>query len=409
MKNNILITIILFLTFSVNAQSLEDYLKEATKNSPELKSKNYSYLSAVEKVNEVGSLPNTTIKAGYFVQEAETRVGAQKAKLSVSQMMPWFGTLNAKKESASFMSDAKLNSIDLAKRKLDLNVKTSFYQLYELKETVSILKENLAILNTLEKLALNELENNRSSMVDVLKIKMEINSLNDKLSTASEKFGAKKIGFNLLLNRDENLAINILDTLIIREIDHLWDKNAIQQNPKLLQLDNLNSALKKSELATKKAGLPTVGIGLDYVFVENRAVENLLDNGKDIVMPMLTVSVPLFSKKFSSKQKQLKLEQKAIETTKEEATNQLFTLYEKTMANMKSAKVSVKTQTANIDQANQAEKVLMAAYQTAKMDFEQLLEIQQLKLKFQLKKINALTKYALQKSTLEFLTKDDKK
>jgi len=76
---------------------------------------------------------------------------------------------------------------------------------------------------------------------------------------------------------------------------------------------------------------------------------------------------------------------------------------------MKSAKVSVKTQTANIDQANQAEKVLMAAYQTAKMDFEQLLEIQQLKLKFQLKKINALTKYALQKSTLEFLTKDDKK
>ena len=409
MKNNILITIILFLTFSVNAQSLEDYLKEATKNSPELKSKNYSYLSAVEKINEVGSLPNTTIKAGYFVQEAETRVGAQKAKLSVSQMMPWFGTLEAKKESASFMSDAKLNSIDLAKRKLDLNVKTSFYQLYELKETSSILKENLTILRTLEKLSLNELENNRSSMVDVLKIKMEINSLNDKLSTVLEKINAKKIGFNLLLNRDENLAINILDTLIIREIDHLWDKNAIQQNPKLLQLDNLNSALKKSELATKKAGLPTVGIGLDYVFVENRAVENLLDNGKDIVMPMVTLSVPLFSKKFSSKQKQLKLEQKAIETTKEETTNQLLSLYEKTMANLTNAKVSVKTQSANIDQANQAEKVLMAAYQTAKMDFEQLLVIQQLKLKFQLKKINALTKYALQKSKLEFLTKDDKK
>lgn len=407
MKNNILITIILFLTFSVNAQSLDDYLKEATKNSPELKSKNYSYLSAVEKVNEVGSLPNTTIKAGYFVQEAETRVGAQKAKLSVSQMMPWFGTLEAKKESASFMSDAKLNNVDLAKRKLDLNVKTSFYQLYELKETSFILKENLTILKTLEKLALNELENNRSSMVDVLKIKMEINALNDKLSTVSEKFNAKKIGFNLLLNRDENLVIKILDTLIINEIDHLWDKNDLQKNPKLLQLDNLNSALKKSEIATKKAGLPTIGIGLDYVFVENRAVENLLDNGKDIIMPMVTVSVPLFSKKFSSKQKQLKLEQKAIETTKVATTNQLLSLYEKTMANLKNAKVSVKTQAANIDQANQAQKVLLAAYQTAKMDFEQLLEVQQLKLKFQLKKINALKEFALQTSMLEFLTKDN--
>jgi len=41
------------------------------------------------------------------------------------------------------------------------------------------------------------------------------------------------------------------------------------------------------------------------------------------------------------------------------------------------------------------------------MDFEQLLEVQQLKLKFQLKKINALKEFALQKSMLEFLTKNN--
>jgi len=121
-------------------------------------------------------------------------------------------------------------------------------------------------------------------------------------------------------------------------------------------------------------------------------------------MPMVTVSVPLFSKKYSSKQKQLKLEQKAVETIKVATRNQLVTLYEETMANLKNAEASIKTQQDNIAQAAQAQKVLLVAYETSKIDFEQLLEIQQLKLKFQLKMVTSEKEYAIQKSTLEFLT-----
>lgn len=112
-------------------------------------------------------------------------------------------------------------------------------------------------------------------------------------------------------------------------------------------------------MATKKSGLPTIGVGLDYVFVENRAIENLVNNGKDIVMPMVSVSVPLFSKKYSSKQKQFQLEQKAIETTKEETSNQLLTLFEKAVSNTKNAKASINTQTENIKQADQAQKSIV--------------------------------------------------
>ncbi len=113
----------LYLTNSSYAQTLQDYLLEAEKNSLELQSKQYSYQSALEKVNEVGSVANATIGVGYFVQEAETRVGAQKAKLSISQTLPWFGTLSAKKESVSHLAKAQLNTIDLTKRALFLEVK----------------------------------------------------------------------------------------------------------------------------------------------------------------------------------------------------------------------------------------------------------------------------------------------
>jgi outer membrane protein TolC len=285
-------------------------------------------------------------------------------------------------------------------------VKTTYFELFELNQKEQLLVENIEILKTFESLALNELENNRSTMVDVLKIRMEKNELLNQLSTVQENLSAKKIAFNLLLNRDEKSTVLVVENVnIIYSED--FNKEQISDNPKLLQLENLKNASEKSELATKKEGLPTIGIGLDYGFIENRAVENLADNGKDIVMPMVTVSFPLFSKKYSSKQKQLQLEQKAIETTKVNTYNQLQTVFENAKSKLSNSKVSIATQIKNINEAESAKKVLLAAYETSKIDFEQLLEIQQLQLKFQLKKVISEKEYEIQKSTLEFLTKDN--
>ena len=279
-----------------------------------------------------------------------------------------------------------------------------YFDLFELKARENILNENLEILKTFEKLSLNELENNRTSMVDVLKIKMEINELENNLNTIIENDKAKKIAFNLLLNRDENITVNVLDSLYFQEGNDLFQKELISKNPKLLQLDNLKSSLEKSELAVKNESYPQIGIGLDYVFVENRIIDTPIDNGKDIIMPTLTVSVPIFSKKYNSKQKQLKLEQKVIESTKVNVINQLRSSFENSISKLNSAKASILTQIENINEAERINKVLLAGYQTSKIDFEQLLEVQQLKLKFELNKVAAEKEYAVQKATLEFLT-----
>ncbi len=406
MKHKLLITVFLFIGLLTKAQSLQDYLNLASENNPELQAIQYRYESALEKVVEVGSLPNTTISVGYFANEVETRVGAQKAKITATQMLPWFGTLNAKEESAKFMAAAQLNNYDFAKRELFLEVKSAYFELFELSEKEHLILENIEILKTFESLALNALENNRSTMVDVLKIRMEKNELLNQLSSIQEIYSAKKIAFNLLLNSHEKSEILIIKNAIILNSED-FKKEQVSNNPKMLQLDNLKNAVEKSELATKKEGLPTIGIGLDYGFIEKRAIDNLTDNGKDIIMPMVSVSFPLFSKKYSSKQKQLQLEQKAIETTQVNTLNQLHTIFENSKSKLANSKVSIATQIKNISEAESAKKLLLAAYETSKIDFEQLLEIQQLQLKFQLKKVISEKEYAIQKSTLEFLTKEN--
>lgn len=404
MKHSFIYIIACFLVVHIcNGQTLADYLAEAEKNSSEILAKQLQYESALEKVNEVGSLPNTQLGVGVFAQAVETRVGPQRARFSASQKIPWFGTLSAKKENARLLANAKESEIDFLKRQLSLNVKIAYYNLYELQQKLKITAQHVEILDTYEKLALNELENNRTNMVDVLHIKMKKNSLQQQFQAILEDIQTQKAQFNLLLNKPITTEVLQLDSLQIAQTTLFTTVETVANHPKLQQLDAQVIALQQSEVVAKKEGNPTIGFGLDYVMVAERSGIALPDNGKDIIMPMVSVSIPLFNKRHVSKQKQLQLEQEALIQTKTTVKNQLLIAFEQAKNKLKNATESMKTQEENSTQADQAKEVILAAYQTAKMDFEQLLALDQLKLGFELQKVKDFNTFLTNIAIIEFL------
>lgn len=397
-----LVGVLILVNTAAMGQDLEAYVNIALKNSPKLQAKQLTYESSLEAVSEVGSIPNTTIGGGYFVQEAETRVGPQRAKLSASQMFPWFGTLKAKKQASGALAESDRFELGSTTRDITLKVKQAYYKLYEKKASIEIIEENLNILKTYEELALNELENNRTTMVDVLKIRIQINELKNQKEVVNEELVSDIKGFNLLLNRSILEEVKIVDTLKVTQ--EVFSKENLIDNPKLLKIEAMKEATAQSELAATKENAPSIGVGLDYVFVDERDMV-MPDNGKDIVMPMVNLSIPLFSKKFTSKRKQLQLQQEALANTKIDAENELETLFEDNLAALNNAKRTISTQTENVHQAKQAEQVILTTYQTGTIDFEQVLEVQQLILKYQLSTLQALTAYHNSKAALESLTK----
>ena len=90
-----------------------------------------------------------------------------------------------------------------------------------------------------------------------------------------------------------------------------------------------------------------IGFGLDYIAVSERPNMNFSDNGKDIVMPMVSLSIPIFNNKYKSQTKQNKLQQQEIEFQKLERFNTLETLLDKAINDRMSSRISYKTQTKN--------------------------------------------------------------
>ena len=102
-----LAVILILCVFGVKSQSLDDYLIEAAENNPGLKSSYYEFEAALQKTAQVKALPDPVLSFGYFVSPVETRVGPQRAKFSLVQMFPWFGSNGTRRDVSEFNAQAK--------------------------------------------------------------------------------------------------------------------------------------------------------------------------------------------------------------------------------------------------------------------------------------------------------------
>ncbi|QXP73698.1 TolC family protein [Tenacibaculum sp. AHE15PA] len=393
-----------FFVLNTQSQELETYINKALDNNPEIQKFELQYSIASEKVNEVNTLPNTEFGVGYFISEPETRTGVQRFKISAKQMMPWFGSITVRENYVSTLADVKFEDIVIAKRRLISSVSQSYYTLYANKAKQSILIENIKLLKTYETLALTSVEVGKASVVDVLRLQMRQNEMQQLLEILKQQFLAEQTKFNKLLNQDKAIKINVINKLNLPSEDFEINSKNLALHPELLKYDKLYQSIEKSELLNQKESSPMIGFGLDYINVEKRTDMNFNDNGKDIIMPMVSISIPIFNKKYKSKSKQNKLQQQEIATQKQERFNSLETILDKALKDRISARISHKTQTKNLKQAKNAETILVRSYETGTINFKDVLDIQELQLKFQINQIESIKKYYLQTTIINYLT-----
>ena len=394
----------ILFTLKGNAQQLENLIDEALANNPEIQKFELQYKRVSEKVNEVNTIPNTEFGVGYFISEPETRTGAQRFKVSAKQMLPWFGTITSRENYVSSLADAKYEDIVIAKRKLMASVSQSYYKLYANITKQDILSENIKLLETYETMALTSVEVGKASAVDVLRLQIRQNELQQVKDVLKQQFLAEQTTFNNLLNRENDIEVNVVEDLLIPKEDFETTTENLALHPELLKYDKLFTSIEQSELLNQKESSPMIGFGLDYINVTERPDLNFSDNGKDVIMPMVSVSIPIFNKKYKSISKQNELEQQEILSQKQERLNTLETLLDKAIKERVSARISHNTALKNIKQAKDAEQILIKSYETGTIDFNDVLDIQELQLKFQIGQIESVKNYYVQSTIINYLT-----
>ena len=400
MKNKIkILSLFLLLSLTGIAQdkkeNLDEYLKIAAENNPGLNATFNEYMAAMEKVPQVGALPDPQFAFAYFAQPVETRVGPQNWKFNLAQSFPWFGLLTAKEDVATEMAKAKFEQFENKKSNLFFEVKTTFYNYYFIEKAIEITKNNMEILQVFKRLSLVKIEAGKASIVDELRVELELNDLENQLALFVDTKEVLQVNFNNLLNREIAKNIAIPDTLWQDKLP--LDKQALLEdiynsNHELKSIDHkLNAFLNQEEVA-KKEGLPKFNIGLGYTVVSQNSGSTFSDNGKDaILFPSVGIKIPLFRKKYKALIKEAQYFQEAETSRKEDKKNTLNTVYENAYKNFNDGNRRIHLNKRQSEIAKKVLDVLMTSYSTDSKDFEEILRIERQLLKYELAYQKALT------------------
>jgi cobalt-zinc-cadmium efflux system outer membrane protein len=387
------------------AQSPDDYFQIAAENNPGLQALYKEYEAALQKVPQVNALPDPEFSFGYFISPVETRIGPQRAKFSLSQMLPWFGTLKAQGDAASLMAESKFQQFIDARNKLYFRVASAYYPLVELQEWIRIEQENIRILESYKIIANQKFKNGNGSMVDVLRVDIMLKDAQSNLSILIKKEKPITSTFNKLLNKPENEVVTISDTLTTNSLQPGFRQDSlIADNPRFKALVLRLQASEAAENAAQKQGLPKLGIGLDYVVVGKRSDISTADNGKDAFMPMVSLSIPIFRGKYNASVKEARLMQESYALQKEETINTLVSDYEVAWFEVQQQEELLSLYEKQVQLSEQSLNLLFTSYGNSGKEFEEVLRMQQQLLKYQKMKATALTQYQIAVAKINYLT-----
>lgn len=394
------------LAFSVKAQSLDDYLRLAETNNPAIQAKRAEFEAAMQRIPQVSSLPDPELSASAFGQMMETRVGQQQARLSLSQMFPWFGTLAAQKHAAALAAEAAYQSYLNAQNELFFNVRSAYYPLYELQQIIAVRRRNLELLETMKRLATTSFRNGNGKLVDALQVDVMVNEIETEIAILELKGKPLTAAFNALLNRPADAEVIVPDAFDQQSFNAVRD-SVFANNPKVTELEFRLEAAKASEFAAVKQGMPKMGIGFEYIIIEERPGMDFPDNGRDAYMPMVTMSLPVFRKKYRAAVEEAKYRQEAFALMKTASLNQLTSEYEMAVFERTRAETELDLYNRQVVETQRVIDLMRSEYENTGADFETILRLQQALLMYETKRIAAMTAWHLANAKLIYVTAND--
>src|SRR5690606_31829667 len=129
-------------------------------------------------------------------------------------------------------------------------------------------------------------------------------------------------------NRDTDETIAVADTLpdTPLSIDRLALLDSISQNnPMLKMLDAEEGAYGAQLKMARLMGRPMFGAGVNYMAFSPRTGDGMSMGGMDMVMPMVSVTIPIYRKKYKAMSREAELNQQAAGQRRESMANQLTT------------------------------------------------------------------------------------
>jgi len=164
----------------------------------------------------------------------------------------------------------------------------------------------------------------------------------------------------------------------------------MKNNPMLSMIDLEKQSYEAMSEKAGKMGYPMVGLGLDYSVMGRKTSPPSGMNGMDMVMPMVSLTLPLYRKKYQAKVREADLLTQAASDNYTATANKLQTEYYEAVQMYHDAGRRFRLYSDQYLLASRTLDIIMKDYATASAQLTDLLRVRQQVYDYELKKAEAL-------------------
>ena len=427
----LLVVLVLMGAHPVGAQtpdSLDHYLEMAAKNNPGLNADFLAYKASLEKVPQAGAWPDPQLDIGFFLKPMDIVGGRQIADFTLMQMFPWFGTKKVAQTEATHMAKMAYARFTETRDNLYLEVYTQWYILSTLVQQLHNNRDNLQLLKQLEELALRKVSSSSSgmssgmgstapSMSDVLRVQLEMAEIENNIESILSEIAAEKAKFNALLNRPADREVILPDS--IAKVPFYFDEGVAMseienRNPMLDMLVEEEQAYRAKGEMDQKMSYPMFGIGLQYMLIGESATAQMEQGmepemtGMDMIMPMVSISIPLFRNKYKAQQRESRFLWQSAREKYDNTLNMLQSDLFRLKHQLDDAERKITLYRKQEQLARTTYQLVLQEFVSAKSDLTNVIQVQRQLLDYQLREAEAIAEYNTRVASIRKLRSFDK-
>ena len=364
----------------------ESFVRYALYHNPEVERAFQQWRAASERLPQVRSLPDPRLSVGFFLDEVETRVGPQQAKVGLQQTFPWIGKLRDREDAAAKGALAAWYQYQQAQLEVVEQTQIALYNLVYLDEATKITQENYALLESFEAVVRARYRVGAGSHPELIKVQVELGLLSDRLAGLEALRPSQVAGLNALLNRSPGASIEPGIRLA-----NSVAKGDAQQAITLARvwspvIQSIEERIERARINTKlaqKERYPDLTAGIDYIVTDEAANPGITESGDDPIMLSFGINLPIWSEKYDAQERESIAQRLSISRELDSATNQLGAQIHQAWFEHTDADRRVRLyEDSLIPKAQESLSASLAGFRTGDSEFLDLLDTQRTLLEF---------------------------
>jgi outer membrane protein TolC len=237
-----------------------------------------------------------------------------------------------------------------------------------------------------------------TGLSDIYRIEIEAGDLENNIGLLKNQKRTVMAQFNSFLNRPLLSPVFIPerltpDSLAITQVALLDSLQA--NNPMLGMIGYEKQSVEARKKMISRMGLPMVGIGLNYSLINKSdlAMGEPSMNGNDMIMPMVSLTLPVYRKKYNAMKSEASFLESAADYNYQSTVNDLQTEYYQSLQAYEDARRRIKLYDDQLVLAEKTLDIILKSYSASTSDLAEVLRARQQTYDYELKQAEALTDF----------------